>query len=32
VIFIPEVHMFANTLVSVMSTAHLVVRWLIGVS
>jgi hypothetical protein len=28
--FYPEVHMLANTLVPVVSTVHLVVRWLIG--
>jgi hypothetical protein len=32
VIFFPEVHVFANTLVPVVSTAHLVVQQLIGVS
>ena len=31
-IFSPEVHVFANTLVPVVSTAHLVVRWLIGIT
>ena len=30
--FSPEVHMLANTLVPVVSTAHLVVRWLIGIT
>ena len=32
VIFSPEVHVLANTLVPVMSTAHLVVRRLIGIT
>ena len=31
-IFSPEVHVFANTLVPVVSTAHLVVRRLIGIT
>ena len=30
--FSPEVHVFANTLVPVVSTAHLVVRRLIGIT
>jgi hypothetical protein len=30
--FYPKVHVFANTLVSVVSTTHLVVRWLIGIT
>ena len=32
VIFSPEVHVLANTLVPVVSTAHLVVRRLIGIT
>ena len=31
-IFSPEVHVFANTLVPVVSTAHLVIRWLISIT
>ena len=30
--FSPEVHVFTNTLVPIVSTAHLVVQWLIGIT
>ena len=30
--FSPKVHVFANTLVPIVSTAHLVVQWLIGIT